>query len=63
MFKHVPNILTISRFVFIPFIAYFIMQDNYIVATVFLIISGITDVLDGYIARKYNLSSDFGKLF
>ena len=47
MFKHVPNILTISRFVFIPFIAYFIMQDNYIVATVFLIISGITDVLDG----------------
>lgn len=63
MFKHVPNILTISRFVFIPFIAYFIMQDNYTVATVFLIISGITDVLDGYIARKYNLSSDFGKLF
>ena len=62
MFKHVPNILTMTRFVLIPFIVYFILKDNYILAFVFLTISGITDVLDGYIARKYNLISNFGKL-
>jgi len=62
MFKHVPNILTLFRFLLIPFILVFISQDNYIVASVFLVISGITDVLDGFIARKYNLITDFGKL-
>lgn len=62
MFKYVPNILTMARFVLIPFIIYFILTDNYILAFLFLTISGITDILDGYIARKYNLISNFGKL-
>lgn len=63
MFKHVPNILTIIRFLLIPIIFYFALQDNYVVAVIFLILSGITDVLDGYIARKYSLITDFGTLF
>ncbi len=62
MLKHVPNILTIIRFLLIPFIVIFAMQNNYIIATVFLILSGITDVADGFIARKYNCITDFGKL-
>ena len=62
MFKYVPNILTMARFVLIPFIIYFILTNNYILAFLFLTISGITDILDGYIARKYNLISNFGKL-
>ena len=62
MFKYVPNILTVSRFVLIPFIIFFIVTDNYILAFIFLTISGITDILDGYIARKYNLITNFGKL-
>ena len=60
--KHVPNILTITRFLLIPFILYFLITQNYIVAIVFLAISGATDVLDGTIARKYNYITDFGKL-
>ena len=62
MLKHVPNILTIVRFFLIPFILVFILKDMYIVSAIFLVISGITDVLDGFIARKYNLISNFGKL-
>lgn len=62
MLKHVPNILTITRFLLIPFIVFFALQDNYIIAAVFLILSGLTDVADGYIARKYNCITDFGKL-
>lgn len=62
MLKHVPNILTIIRFFLIPFIVVFTLQDNYIIASIFLILSGITDVADGFIARKYNLITDFGKL-
>lgn len=33
-----------------------------IVGLVFIILAGITDILDGYIARKYNMVTDFGKL-
>ena len=62
MLKHVPNMLTIMRFIIVPFIVVFALHGNYIVAAIFLVLSGITDVLDGYIARKFNFITDFGKL-
>ena len=62
MFKHVPNILTIIRFLLIPFIVLAIFQNQYILAFVFFTISGITDVADGFIARKFNFITNFGKL-
>lgn len=62
MFKHVPNILTIIRFLLIPIIILFAIQDNYIATIIVLTISGLTDILDGFIARKFNFISDFGKL-
>ena len=60
--KHIPNILTIIRFILIPVILYFIFVGNYILAFVFFTLSGVTDILDGAIARKFNLISTFGKL-
>ncbi len=62
MIKHVPNILTIIRFLLIPFIIYFIFVEKYIAAFVMLTVSGITDVLDGTIARKFDCITNFGKL-
>lgn len=62
MLKHIPNILTILRFLFIPIILHFIFTGNYILGFIFFTISGITDILDGFIARKFNLISNFGKL-
>lgn len=60
--KYVPNALTIIRFILIPFIVLPALQSDYFVSIIFLTISGITDILDGFIARKYNLISNFGKL-
>ena len=62
MAKHIPNILTVARFFLIPFIIYFLVVDNYFLAFVFLTISGLTDILDGFIARKFNFITNFGKL-
>lgn len=62
MFKHVPNILTIIRFLLIPIIILFAIQGNYIATIIVFTISGLTDVVDGYIARRFNFISDFGKL-
>lgn len=60
--RNIPNILTLFRIVLIPFIVISIVNNEYIIAIVFFIISGLTDVLDGFIARKFNFITDFGKL-
>lgn len=62
MLKYIPNILTIIRFLLIPIILFFMFSGNYLLAFIFFTISGITDILDGFIARKFNLISNFGKL-
>lgn len=62
MFKHVPNILTMIRFFLIPIIVGSLINNNYIISFVFLTLSGLTDILDGYIARKFNFITNFGKL-
>ena len=54
--KHIPNILTIIRFIFVPFIIVALALNNYILAFVLFTLSSISDILDGYIARKYNLN-------
>ena len=60
--KHIPNALTILRFILIPFIIIYIVQNKYLEAFIFLTLSGLTDILDGTIARKFNFITTFGKL-
>ena len=62
MLKYVPNALTELRFLLIPIIVIACVQGQYILAIAVLSISGLTDILDGTIARKYNYITDFGKL-
>ena len=62
MLKYVPNALTVLRFLLIPIIVIACVQGQYILAIAVLSISGLTDILDGKIARKYNYITDFGKL-
>ena len=62
MLKYVPNTLTIIRFLLIPAIVISIFSENYILAAILFTVSGITDIADGFIARKFNLISNFGKL-
>ncbi len=58
-----PNILSFIRLLLIPLIVVlYVVFDYYLLAAVVIIISGITDIVDGRIARKYGLVSDFGKM-
>ena len=66
MNKNVPNILTISRIICTPIIAMlFLIPIPYgigkFLALGIYVLGCLTDFVDGYIARKYNLISDFGK--
>ncbi len=60
--KCVPNILTVIRFIFVPFIVISIASNQYILALVLFSLSSLSDILDGFIARKFDAISDFGKL-
>ena len=62
---NLPNKLTILRMIMIPFFVFFILArfipyNNYIALGIFALAS-ITDMLDGKIARKRNLVTNFGK--
>lgn len=63
---NLPNKLTIFRVILIPFfvIALLLQPNNFtfrIVADAIFIVASLTDMLDGKIARKYNLVTNFGK--
>ena len=63
---NLPNKLTIFRIILIPFFVIFLLLDpnnqmyRYIADAIFIVAS-LTDMLDGKIARKYNLVTNFGK--
>ena len=57
-----PNILSFVRLGMIPFIVWlYCFRHDYPFATLVVILSGLTDVVDGFIARRFNMVSDFGK--
>ena len=74
--KNVPNILTVSRIVLVMvFVLMATLADPYYfgkstdqmyllrwIAYILVILAGVTDLLDGYLARKFNIVSDFGAL-
>jgi len=60
--KHLPNVLCIGRILGSPLIGYFIVKHKMKHAYILYAISGISDFLDGYLARKYNWSSKLGSV-
>ena len=60
----IPNILSLFRLLLIPVIVWlYVFRQDYLWTTAILALSGITDIIDGIIARKCNMISDFGKAF
>lgn len=66
LFSHVwtiPNVLTIIRLVLVPVFAVLFFQGMRKASLAVFLAASITDLLDGYLARKLNQITDFGKLF
>jgi CDP-diacylglycerol--glycerol-3-phosphate 3-phosphatidyltransferase len=62
---NLPNKLTILRIVLIPFFMFFLLNPSLpyseIIALLIYSVASVTDSIDGYLARKHNLITDFGK--
>ena len=60
----IPNLLSLLRLIMIPQLMWlYLRKQDYVRTVILLALSGATDVLDGIIARKFNMISDFGKAF
>lgn len=60
--KTIPNLLSFIRIILIPFFGYFLVKDQLLIAAVIIAISGLTDLFDGKIARRFNQVSNLGKI-
>ena len=59
----VPNLLSFLRLTLIPFLVWiYVVRQNYTLTVILVIISGITDIIDGFIARTFNMVSNVGKV-
>lgn len=59
----IPNMLSFFRIVLIPFIVIlYLKYQRYGWTAIIILLSGLTDVVDGWIARHFNMVSDFGKI-
>ena len=58
--SQVPNILSLVRMLFVPLILWLILSNYFLLSAVVVALVGLTDYLDGYIARRYNHESLVG---
>lgn len=59
----IPNLLSLFRLLLIPLIIWlFCIKGNTLLAIAVMLLSGLTDIVDGYIARHFNMVSDVGKI-
>ena len=59
---NIPNLLTILRILLVPVIILLILRQRYQAAMWLLLVAGITDALDGFIARRFNQLTHLGAI-
>jgi len=59
---NIPNLLSFLRLALVPVFLWLLLQQMFVAAIVILAISGLTDFLDGYLARKLNQMTKLGKV-
>ena len=62
MIRHVPNMITLGRLLTVPFLAIMLSNHDYHSAFWLFLVVGISDGLDGYIARRFNATTTTGAL-
>lgn len=61
MISQLPNAITVLRLLLIAPLTYCIMTELWVAAFTFLVLAGLSDLVDGWLARKFGWISTFGK--
>jgi cardiolipin synthase len=59
---NLPNFLTLTRLVAAPVVGYLVLHDQHVLAASLFIYAGVTDLVDGWIARKWKLQTVVGSV-
>jgi cardiolipin synthase len=60
--RHIPNIITIFRLLLIPPVVYLMVKDDFVAAFTLFFVAGVSDGIDGYLARHYGWRSRLGSI-
>ena len=60
--RHLPNAITVLRAALIPLLAWLLLQGDYATALLLFVASGLSDLADGWIARRFDLRTRFGAI-
>ena len=60
--RHLPNILTVGRLLAVPPLVVLLLTGQYMWALVVAVFAGLSDLFDGWLARRFNWQSRFGSL-
>jgi cardiolipin synthase len=61
-FSHLPNLITVSRIALAPVLILLLKEQNYAASLALFIVAGISDGLDGFIAKRFHLTSRLGSI-
>ncbi|MBM3609174.1 MAG: CDP-alcohol phosphatidyltransferase family protein [Alphaproteobacteria bacterium] len=60
LFAALPNMISLARLVLVPVVVVFMIQLDWLIAFLLFVVAGISDAVDGYIAKRFNLRSELG---
>lgn len=56
----IPNLITIGRLLIVPLVIVMIIQERWLSAFILFVVAGVSDGIDGFIARRFDMRSEFG---
>jgi cardiolipin synthase (CMP-forming) len=56
----IPNLITIARLIMVPIVIVMIMQQRWAAAFILFVVAGVSDGIDGFIARHFDMKSELG---
>lgn len=60
--RDIPNLLSVLRILLVPPVVFYMLQEQFLPALVLFVIAGLTDSLDGWLAKNFNWESALGKI-
>ncbi|MES2752447.1 MAG: CDP-alcohol phosphatidyltransferase family protein [Pseudomonadota bacterium] len=59
---NIPNIITLGRILLVPVIVWAIASNQMTVAFVIFVVAGVSDAVDGFLAKRFNMTTEIGAL-
>jgi cardiolipin synthase len=59
---NIPNIITLGRIILVPIVVWAIASNQMEIAFAVFIVAGVSDAVDGFLAKRFNMTSDLGAL-